>query len=331
MKHLFFSAATLAVCLPFHLFASTLGQATTPAGAVFVGACSGNQIFGSGNSAGDAYNGGNSTANATCTTATSTVGGSVSVDSPSSGVANGYSYTNDASGFGSPGLLHLQADNTASAPTTFAGAEANIGFNDMNTISNGTGNAVWVLNFWVDGLLSATTPGSLSELQIAVYSNFNAVNAYGADTTAYNIFNSLNTIRNGDIGSSWDTETIEWGATGAGTTSLPVGQFVHIAIPFTYGTAFEYGIYASVWVTQSSGGFAGQTVEAATFDHTIAYDSSYVVQDGNTITDFTVTSAAGLDYSQSLVTSPEPSAIFLSATALLALCLLRRNSSSRGL
>ncbi len=325
MNHFRWLAAVVITGLPGVLEAAAIGQATTPAGAVFVSACSGNQAFGSGNSAGNAYNGGNSDQYVTCNTSTSSVGGSTSTSSASSGNVSGYNFINSASASASPALLHLQADNSASAATQFAGAEASVGFNDSNTITGGTGDALWVLPFWVDGVLSTSGVGTLSQLQLAAYLNYNAINAYGADTNAFNTFNSLNTTHNGDILSSWDSEAIEWGTSGYGTPTMNVAQWVYVVIPFTFNTSFEYGIYASVWNTQSSGGYAGPAVESAEFQHTIAYGGgSYILQGSNVITNFTVTSAAGIDYSQSLVESPEPAGLALTAAGLLVIGALRR-------
>jgi hypothetical protein len=208
-------------------------------------------------------------------------------------------------------VLHAGANNNATNASQFAGAAANVGFNDTLTVGGSTGTGVLVLPFYLDGFLSASGPSGGSELNITAYKDFNQIDAYGANTAAYNLFNSLNQTHNGDIGSSWDREAIAWGTSANDIKTMVIGQWIYMTIPITFNQSFEYGIYAEAYMTQSSGAYAGPTNQSADFMHTVAYGAgAYVVQGSNTITDLTFSgSDAGIDYTQSLVTIPEPGSV----------------------
>jgi len=301
------------LAVPVTTMASTLGQGTTLAGAVFVNACAGSQAFGSSPWAGDAFNGGATDSFVNCSSASSVVGGSASVSASNSGSYFGHGFNNDASASAAPGILHAGANNNASNASQFAGAAANVGFNDTLTVGGGSGTGVLILPFFVDGSLSAGGFSGGADLTITAYKNFNQIDAYGANTAAYNLFNSLNTTHNGDVFSSWDREAIEWGTSANDINSMLIGQWVDMAIPITFGQSFEYGIYAEVYMTQSSGSYFGPTTQNANFLHTIAYGAgSYVMQGANKITDLNFSgTSAGIDYTQSLVGIPEPASLLL--------------------
>jgi PEP-CTERM motif-containing protein len=327
MKRSNLCLALLMAVSPLVLEANSVGQASTPSGAAFVNACAGSQAFGGIPWPGDAFNNGATDSYVNCNYAASSVGGSATVNASNSGSYFGYGFSNSASASASPGALHLGGNNDASSPTEFSGSAANVGYNDTVTISGGTGTGIWVVPFYIDGTLSSTGAGSGSSLWMTAYKNNTQIDAYGANTAAYNLFNSINTTHNGDIGSSWDREAIAWGTSGSGLTSMTIGQFVYFAIPITFGTSFEYGIYAEIWNTQSSGGYSGPTVESADFNHTIAYAAgSYVVQGSTIIGNLTITSSAssGINYSESLVTIPEPGTICLVLLGAAALAVRRR-------
>jgi hypothetical protein len=300
--------------------AGPIGQATTPANGVFASACAGNQIFGGAPTAGIAYNLGNSNAQVMCDAKSLPAGSTAIANASNMGSNYGYSYMNSATATATPGQLHLGGSNFASNATSFAGSVANVGYNDTVTFSGGTGSAFWVLPFWVDGTLTASGPSGGSQLAITAYANFNPVQPYGDSAALYSWFTAHNQTHNGDVYSSWDTETIEWGTSANDITSMTIAQFIYLAIPFTYGQQFEYGVYADIWNTQSAGQYFGPTSQTADFTHTITYaGNSFVVQGNNITSNISLTSGDGIDYSRTLNFAPEPSSIGLGASGIALL------------
>ena len=132
-----------------------------------------------------------------------------------------------------------------------------------------------------------------------------------------------------DQGETWALEDV-------GTDSaVVISQTVNFAIPFVYGTTFTVGFYG-----QASGrrGFAygndtGLNSSGADFAHTITWGGKgYVVAadgSGPHVTDFTINSTSGFDYSHPYVDPiPEPStwAVMLLGFGLAGAVLRRRRA-----
>jgi len=109
-------------------------------------------------------------------------------------------------------------------------------------------------------------------------------------------------------------------------------QTVFLYVPFVFGQQFAFGSTVRARAAVGAGGTAGYfaTSNLSFFD-TVAIDGTWIFQNGNPITDFTIASEEGLSYPIGDPNSPppgqqvpEPGVWMLSATGLAALAALIR-------
>jgi hypothetical protein len=302
--------------------ATSLGQASTPAGASYASACAGLGFAGGGN-AGDNVARIVEGSNNVCTDQTSAVGGSVSTSVSDSGVSGGVSFSNDAHGSAVPLSIHHDSSNTGAFQAAFPGGEANAGWSDQITLTapGMSGTGVWVVSLNVDGSMSAVGLGADGILSVAAFENKAFIQQYGGATNlnAYNTFLALDTpvYRGSPSGSSWDFENVQWRVDDYGLgdpetlQTLNVNDTISFAIPFTWGTPFDIGFFANVAAGELASG-AGTTPNAASLDfhNTVSWGGpGYVVTDsgaGPKTTTFTISSLTGADYGAAFGAAPEP-------------------------
>ncbi|MDE3167282.1 MAG: PEP-CTERM sorting domain-containing protein [Acidobacteriota bacterium] len=261
-----------------------------------------------------------------------------------SGTVSGYAFSNNASASAGPGFAKVDATNNGYQIVTFPGGASDAGWNDQMTIGNGTGQAVWIAPLVVDGNLTATGAGALARLGINAYQNYNTLQPYGSaiNSFAYNEFLNLNGgnvdggIRNSAIGFSWDSQAAFYGAVNYGSTdpstvaSYTVNRTLYFALPFTYGTLFEFGFYIGGVAGEGSAG-AGYTANTASYDfaHTLTWGGpGYVIdQNGQINSDFTLTSSSGFNYGQAYGVTPEPATAPLIGLGLCAVAWCKRRAA----
>jgi hypothetical protein len=304
------SVRVLGLALAAGLLASQ-AHAGVPAGAAFTSACAGLGFGGGGVAIDDVAL--LTTGSAHCANQTSVVGGSASSSAANSGTSGGVAFTNAASSSAGPKAIHLNATNSSAVQSAFAAGMANGGFTEQIGITGGTGTGVWVFPIAVKGTLDATGFGADATLNVAAYQNGLGVGASaptpGSDV-ADAIFLALNSpIDRGAItGSSTDLENVAWNAEDRGPTSsltlqhLAVDDTIWFAVPITFGTSFDLGIFANVRAGEISSG-AGTDPESTDLDfHSTIFwgGPGYVITDGGTgpITpDFKITTGTGTDLS----------------------------------
>ena len=178
---------------------------------------------------------------------------------------------------------------------------------------------------------------SSGTFEVAAYQNYNYLQPYGntLHSDAYTDFNNLNTTHNGTVYSSWDFQMVAFGVTDWGPTDpaslqhLTVNRVVYFAVPFTYGTPFELGIYAELGAGERAHG-GDNTLNTTTlnFSHTITWGGKgQVIPTGDpSTTNFSLASTSGFDYSHAV--APEPSTVAGLVLGLGSLGLLKRRRSA---
>jgi hypothetical protein len=299
------------------------GAFSTPAGASFASACGGLGFSGGGNAGDDAAFVTNGPAS--CTHQTSVVGGTAAAAASASGVSGGVTYANSASSSAGPLAIHLQADNASAVQAAFPAGMANGGFSDEFQLgaANQTGTGVWVIPINVLGALDASGFGADALLSVAAFQDHQMIIPGDAlHVSAWNTFNALNDplFRGSPSGSSWDFENVEWRAVDYGPsdnqtlTHLAVNDTIFFAVPFTFGQAFDLGVFANVWAGEAaSGAGTDPNVTSLNFHNTISWGGPGFVLtnggDGPAITDFTISSLTGTNYSRPFTEGvPEPGA-----------------------
>src|SRR5713226_1025155 len=112
-------------------------QVNTPIGLGFANTCAGDQYFGSLPNPGDGF----STVSDQYLTCQTSTGAPAFASAVNSGIANGHSYSNNATAQAGPGFIKVGASNTGMQAIPFPGAAAYGGWNDQMTIGGGSGSA----------------------------------------------------------------------------------------------------------------------------------------------------------------------------------------------
>ncbi len=353
-------AGALAICLPSAAWAVP-GQSTTANGNAFASVCAGNGFSGFG-APGDALNGGVSTSSGSgafiqalnCATATSASPGAQAQagNIVGGGSFNGNLYNNNALAIAAPGVIKLLANNAGSSATSFSGAGAQGGWNDTLTLNNAalTGQSgILIVPIHFDGTMTANGVGAMGRTELGIYVNHGVLQPYNnaVYAAAYSKFQTLNSAFNpvlhqnsvaeGSILFGWDYQMKPFGTSDYGVgdsltvTQLNINETVRFAIPFIWGTAFQFGIYAATSAGEiASGGAVIQNVSSDQLQNTIYWDKgAYALAgdgSGSPLLNFTMTSGSGLDYSQAFVPEPASFAMFGAAAALLGWVRRRRTA-----
>jgi hypothetical protein len=284
-----------------------------------------------------------STADIACSTKTAVWPAAAAVGVGHADSSNGVPYSNNGNAQAVPGLITLSAHNSASTKTFFAGAVVSGGFNDHFTITapGQSGAGQWLVTMNLDGTLNAGGTGGYTTLELMAYRDHKPMQPYGsaANLNAYNLFLFQQPTHNGEVGSSWDYQGVEWAVLDNGPGGPPalnamtVKQKVTFVVPFTFGQAFDLGIYAQGTVGQnaSSGGFPPPASADLDFSHGIGWvGAGQVLVGGAPVASFSLSASSGIDYDQPLAAAavPEPTsaALTLGGLALIALRLQRRRA-----
>jgi hypothetical protein len=123
---------------------------------------------------------------------------------------------------------------------------------------------------------------------------------------------------------------------GAGATPhKTVNEDVIIGVNFTFGTAFDLGMFATAYVLAPKGAVPAAVHPKSDFTNGVVWDGIYAVNLSSTSqpVGYTVTADSGIDYTQPVpLTVPEPGAEALEEVALCgvgAAALLRREDARR--
>jgi MYXO-CTERM domain-containing protein len=253
----------------------------------------------------------------------------------------GGSFNGAAQGAATAGVIKLQASNTTSTTNSsqrFTGAVANGGWNDNMTVTGGTGQGLMTIPIHISGTVNAQDTGTMAIFQLQPYQNGSALSSSSAppiEAAAVAFFNALNQKANGDVIFAWDYQMSAYGELNDGPGGTPdsqtIDEFVTLVLPFTYGLAFDFGIFSSVLVGERAQGAARGTAEVQ-FQNTVTWTGDVSIFDWNATdgitgenTDFLLTAASGLDYTQSFDTqAPEPGSLAVALAGLAGLGWMRR-------
>jgi hypothetical protein len=123
-------------------------------------------------------------------------------------------------------------------------------------------------------------------------------------------------------------------STGGPSTNIPPPQ----SVPISFSVNSEIPINLSLSMTILASESVGPSATASSFDlnlsHSLVWDGiDYVTDDatGETVTDWTITSESGVDYSKPVRDVPEPSSLILLSMGATTLVACRRCSRRRNL
>jgi hypothetical protein len=271
---------------------------------------------------------------ADCNWTTQTItGGTISQSASINSTFDGLSYSASAQGKVKPGVMHLQSTSTGPAAVLFPTGVAQGGWTDNLDFTKGQPAGtpgIFIFKVFVSGDLDASGQFARPGFTVTPYLNGNRVDL----NSQFNTLNPTPVIGSGEgLGYQsriWFNPGEEFGPT------LSVNGDVFFAIPFTFDTPFNLGLYAFTYASNGSEGpdFTVNNNQSL-FQNTIALDGIEEVLAGPSdtpITGYTIQSTSGLDYAMSQVpmTVPEPAtwALLIIGAALLG--VLRRPRASAG-
>jgi hypothetical protein len=273
---------------------------------------------------------GSSAANCNWTTA-GISGGTLSQSASINSTFDGLNYSASAQGKVTPGVMHLQSTSTGPAAVAFPTGVAQGGWTDQLDITgqpSGT-QGIFVFKVFVSGDLDASGQFARPGFTVTPYLNGNRVDLNSQ-------FNTLNPDPVIGSSESLGYQSRIWFNPGFDSVPvLSVNGDVFFAIPFTFDTSFNLGLYAFTYASNGSFG-ASFTVNnnQSLFQNTIALDGIEEVLAGPTDTPvmgYSIEAASGLDYAESHVpVVPEPAtwALLIIGGALLG--VLRHLRASAG-
>lgn len=222
-----------------------------------------------------------------------------------SAVYSGGSTSNSASGTVGLGFGQFIAENNAPNSSFFAQAVANGGWQDSFLISNPalTGQS---------GFMQFTVhvTGDLDASGFAGSAGF-AVTGYKDDVQL--LVNPLFDPGN-STPLSTDRQYGNWAiATDFSTLNLTVADTVTFAVPFTFGTPFDLGIYGRALAgMRSSSGVAGNSTASADFASTMTWGGIVDVYHGSTPgAEYELESGSGIDWRGPFVPAPGATAVLV--------------------
>jgi hypothetical protein len=277
------------------------------------------------------------TANCNSTTAAITGGTlskSASINSTFQSGGNTLNYSASAQGTVKPGVMHLQSTSNGSAAVQFPTGVAQGGWTDQLDITGQSAGTQGILVFkvHVNGQLVSTGPFARPGFTVTPYLNGNVL-------ARNSQFDTLNP--NPVIGSleSLGYQSRIWFNPGDGVDpsvpTLSVNGDVFFAIPFTFDTSFNLGLYAYADSGNTSFGqnFIDNIAESS-FQNTVALDGIDEVLAGPSdtpVTNYSIAAASGLNYNESQVPTtpvPEPATWALLIVGGGLIGLLRRRASA---
>jgi hypothetical protein len=207
---------------------------------------------------------------------------------------------------------------------------------DNNSWRHGSGSGGWIdtLNFnapgktgqaglmtftlTITGTMATTGFSGWSQFVLANYKNKQLVPQDDIFKNAY-----------GPHEISTDRQGIAFGVTSTPTTpgNRIVNRSVLFTVPFTFGTAFEHGVFAlSIAKTRSVSGVSGVSTSAIDFTNTVTWNGINQVLDnnGNPVAGWSMTSASGTNWA-----GPVPEPASFAALGLGAATLLRRRRTKK--
>lgn len=233
--------------------------------------------------------------------------------------------TNSSSGTVSLGQIHMSASNNAPNSSYFHAAASNGGWADTLTIDMPglTGQSgIYLAKIDVTGTLAAHGFAGASSFNVTAYKDkaelLRSVPGFfgGAQATT----------------GGTDRQRVSWGvATYGGSyndASSTIDDYVIFAVPIVFGESFSLGVYGYISAgMRSSSGVPGNSTADADFSHSVIWDGVAGVRDsmGNLVTGYSLTSASGIDWTQSMVSSvPEPEAYAMLVAGLALVGAVRR-------